>query len=590
LDLAERAQAYTNAAGVAVALLRGKNLLVRTCAGSAPEVGALIPASDAFIAECLNRRRPLCCRDVESDPRVGPMFRAMKTRSLIAIPICGQPEMRGVMVVIAPLPNAFQPTHTAILMTLSDIIGTKLAAREAPDMRVEIVDNPPPALTMASESAPEMKAAEMPVVAPAPIQMTPHPVETAPTPIRVEAAPVLVAQRPAPVIVAPRPATSPVAPAASSEHLETNPDAAHRKTVKLPNAPVQVAAPARPAARAPAPMVPPALLKDEPLPLVEATNVEPDPGLLNPAENPGRFEPQRALSSTTVTGPVRLVPVKIAPRPVVPVAVNTKPAPAAPLSIVAAPTLASLEALNEKSGKRRFLIPAIGVAAALVLAAVLWMYRSTSAEPAPPTIPVPAAVAVSGLPEAPVATDAQPLAKNASLTTTEPVAKPAIAEGTQPKPSKPSETQAAAAEAKHEPAKRVIEVAAAQPQPRLQAESDMSAPKLVLAAADPEGANLGKVHVAVPVPPKSELVAATLVSRTAPVYPPVAKQLGIHGTVVMSVAIGANGSVSDVRVTDGPMQLRNAAIVAVRQWRYKPATLNGQPVDSSAQVQINFTR
>ena len=563
LDLAERAQAYTNAAGVAIALLRGKDLLVRTCAGNALEVGTLIPASDVFIAECLNRRRPLCCRDIESDPRIGPTFRALKTRSLIAIPICGQPEMRGVMVVIAPLPNAFQPTHTAILMTLSDIISTKLAAREAPEMQVEIVDNPPPALTVAPEPAPKMKVAVMPVAAPATIQVAPASVQVA---------------------------SAPLTPALASPHFEAKPDTPQttaKQAVKRGDAPVQAAAPANPPASAPAQMVPAALLKDEPLPLVEAKNPEPDPGLLNPAEDPGRFAPQSAFGATAVTAPVRLVPVKIARKPVVPDAAASRLSPAAP---IAAPTLASLEALNEESGKRRFLIPAIGVAAALVLAAVLWMYRSTSAETAPPTIPVPAAVAVSPPPAAPVAADAQPLAKNVSLTASEPVAPPAIAEAAQPKPSKARETQAATPEAKHEPANRVSEVAAQQPKSKQEPEPDMPAPRLVLAAAGPEVANLGKVHVALPAPPKSELVAATLVSRTAPVYPPVAKQTGIYGTVLMSVTIGANGSVTDVRVIDGPMQLRTAATVAVRQWRYKPAMLNGKPVDSNAQVQINFTR
>ena len=135
LDLAERAQAYTNAAGVAIALRRGQELLVRTSTGAAPEVGSIIPMSDGFITDCLKSRRPLCCRDTESDSRVGPLFRAMKTRSLIAIPICEHRDAKGVMMVIAPLPNAFQPTHTAILMTLSDIIASKLAARNAmPEM------------------------------------------------------------------------------------------------------------------------------------------------------------------------------------------------------------------------------------------------------------------------------------------------------------------------------------------------------------------------------------------------------------------------------------------------------------------------
>ena len=53
LDLAERAQAYTNAAGVAIALRHGKELLVRTSTGAAPEVGSIIPMSDGFITDCL---------------------------------------------------------------------------------------------------------------------------------------------------------------------------------------------------------------------------------------------------------------------------------------------------------------------------------------------------------------------------------------------------------------------------------------------------------------------------------------------------------------------------------------------------------
>jgi periplasmic protein TonB len=58
----------------------------------------------------------------------------------------------------------------------------------------------------------------------------------------------------------------------------------------------------------------------------------------------------------------------------------------------------------------------------------------------------------------------------------------------------------------------------------------------------------------------------------------------------MSVSISPQGSVTAVRVISGPPQLREAAISAVRQWKYKPAMLNGQPAESAAEVQINFTR
>jgi TonB family protein len=69
-----------------------------------------------------------------------------------------------------------------------------------------------------------------------------------------------------------------------------------------------------------------------------------------------------------------------------------------------------------------------------------------------------------------------------------------------------------------------------------------------------------------------------------------AKQLGISGAVIMSVTIAKDGSVSAVRVTAGAMQLRQAAINAVKKWRYKPTTLNGQTIESIAEVKVNFTR
>jgi protein TonB len=254
--------------------------------------------------------------------------------------------------------------------------------------------------------------------------------------------------------------------------------------------------------------------------------------------------------------------------------------------ITATPALKSWEAPREESIKRRILLPGLAVAAVLVVTVVLWLHRSTSAETAPPAIPIPAAVAVTLPAATPVETPAPPVAKSESAVKSAPAAKPAVEEHSQPKPAKTVETQAVPPP-KPQP---VIEIAAAQPKPKVEPEPEMPAPKLAPAANDAAVANLGKVHVALPVPPKSELVAATLVSRVAPIYPAVARQMGISGLIVMNVTIAPGGTVSAVRVTDGAMQLRSAAADAVRQWRYKPATLNGKPVESSAQVQVNFTR
>jgi len=558
LDLAERAQAYTNAAGVAIALRRGQELLVRTSTGAAPEVGSTIPMSDGFITDCLRSRRPLCCRDTESDSRVGPLFRAMKTRSLIAIPICEHRDARGVMMVIAPLPNAFQPTHTAILMTLSDIIASKLAARDAmPEMDIAFANASEPAPVVSAEPVvqPEVTAAPVampaPVVAAAPVAK-PAPVET-------------VAAAPAAVAPAPKPA-EPVSPFRDAKPLATEP--------ATTPAPVASAA------------VPAALLRTAALPLPEEKiEAKPDPGLLSPSEDPTRFKPVGSIASSTTASPrPEFVPIDL--KPVAPMLKAAAPiaASAAHPAVFkdAMPAIAAWEAPAAETNKRPMLLGAAAVAAALLVAAGLWVFRSTSKEVPPPAVSVPAPVAAA-LPPAAAAAAPVPAAVKA-----EAPAKPAVAQQEQTKPSKPAES--VAVEPKHQPATPVFEIAAAQPKPKQELEPEMAAPKLSLASSDAAVSSISKLPVALPARPKSELVPATLISRTAPVYPPIARQMGTYGAVLMSVTISPQGSVTAVRVISGATQLRQAAISAVRQWRYKPAMLNGQPAESTAEVQINFTR
>ncbi|MFI5087291.1 MAG: TonB family protein [Terriglobales bacterium] len=554
LDLAERAQAYTNAAGVAIALRHGQELLVRTSTGAAPEVGSIVPMSDGFIADCLRSRRPLCCRDTESDSRVGPLFRAMKTRSLIAIPICEHRDARGVMMVIAPLPNAFQPTHTAILMTLSDIIASKLAARNAlPEMDIEIANVQAPVVSAEPVVLPEVAAA--PVAMPAPV-VTAAPVAK-PAPVETAAA------APASVTPAPKPA-EPVSPFHDAKPLATEPA----------TTPAPVASPA----------VPAALLRTAALPLPEEQiEAKPDPGLLSPSEDPTRFKPVSSIAwSTTASPRPELAPINLKPvAPILKAAVPMAASAAHPAVVnYVMPTIAAWEAPAAQTNKRPMLLAA-GVTAALLVVAGLLVFHSTSKEVPPPAVSVPAPVAVA----LPPATAAAPVPVAVKAGTR---AKPAVAQPEQPKASNPAES--VAVEPKHRTVTPVIEIAAAQPKPKQESEPEMAAPKLSLASNDAAVSSISKLPVALPARLKSELVPATLVSRTAPVYPQMARQMGTYGSVLMNVTISPEGSVSAVRVISGATQLRQAAISAVRQWRYKPALLNGQPTESTAEVQINFTR
>jgi TonB family protein len=71
-------------------------------------------------------------------------------------------------------------------------------------------------------------------------------------------------------------------------------------------------------------------------------------------------------------------------------------------------------------------------------------------------------------------------------------------------------------------------------------------------------------------------------------YPLLAGQMAIQGSVLLETLIGTDGVVEEMRVLSGPTILVSAAREAVRQWRFKPYLVNGQPVETQARVTVNF--
>src|SRR6266850_6672907 len=84
----------------------------------------------------------------------------------------------------------------------------------------------------------------------------------------------------------------------------------------------------------------------------------------------------------------------------------------------------------------------------------------------------------------------------------------------------------------------------------------------------------------------STVVPSELVSKVAPTYPEGAKRFGIRGKVVISARVTKTGSVTDVSAVSGPPLLQDAAISAVKKWRYKPSTSDGKPIDSKVEIVI----
>jgi len=101
-------------------------------------------------------------------------------------------------------------------------------------------------------------------------------------------------------------------------------------------------------------------------------------------------------------------------------------------------------------------------------------------------------------------------------------------------------------------------------------------PAAIAAAAIPRYKVGGLVHLAEPI------------FRPDPVYPPLARQMRVAGSVELVAVIGADGRIKELRLTRGHPLLARAALDAVARWIYSPTTLNGVPVEVEAPITVTF--
>ncbi|MGH9503430.1 MAG: energy transducer TonB [Terriglobales bacterium] len=98
-------------------------------------------------------------------------------------------------------------------------------------------------------------------------------------------------------------------------------------------------------------------------------------------------------------------------------------------------------------------------------------------------------------------------------------------------------------------------------------------------------------HVATPqrVRVSQGVTQGLLIRKIQPSYPPLARQARIQGSVLLQAEISKDGSIQNLRLISGHPMLAPAAIEAVKQWKYKPYILNGEPVEVETQITVNFT-
>ena len=91
-----------------------------------------------------------------------------------------------------------------------------------------------------------------------------------------------------------------------------------------------------------------------------------------------------------------------------------------------------------------------------------------------------------------------------------------------------------------------------------------------------------------PVEVPAESLQKLLINRVAPVYPPLARQARIQGTVFLKVIVSKAGEIRDLEVISGHPMLVPSATEAVRKWRYTPYVKDGEPIEVTTTIQVHF--
>ncbi len=542
LAVAIRAQNFTGSSGVAIALTEGQEMVCRANWGtSAPEVGAKLSSENSFTGLCVRRGEPLRCDDAQSDPRVDPeACRALGISAIAVAPVRRGLKVIGVIAAFSDTPHAFTDKHLLILTTLSEVI-------------VELLDDPHPVRPL--PQAVEAAASNL---------MRATGVAQAPAAPRVEKSAVTsVVQEPAAPPVEEVPLVAPAAPVP----LEKAPE---RSTAR-DSASDQLAGSRKDE-------IWPSALNSDPLP-------QPPKAALPPPRSQtslgGDHGPAPQPTKTGHTGEAASGGLKLVKPPV------SMPAPDFGPEL----TFSGFEA--DASPGRRWLLLAAVLAIFAVLAAAGWrlqMARNASMTKHAPAATAPGPETAHPQPEPAQPAEPAPVAAEHVL-----VSSPRKA-SVAPSPAKAAPASEQLSEAGDVTVRRgpqpVVEDAgpvrrpatgASRPAPAPEAQ----APQLALAAPDLPAA-LAKPTPTAVTGPISRVVPAQLNHRVEPPYPDAARRLGVSGKVVMKATITRSGTVGSVRWVSGNDMFRDTTVAAVKQWRYKPASLNGQPVESDLEIVLQF--
>ncbi len=258
------------------------------------------------------------------------------------------------------------------------------------------------------------------------------------------------------------------------------------------------------------------------------------------------------------------------------------------------------EALADGGWQKYAFAPESLVVIALLLCIAIgipmWLMHKKPATAAPTT------VAQSSVPAQTAAVPAQTATTQAANAVAPSVANGKTPAETQGKPQDPNATKTQTDQTQRDnptPTTQVISPAPEAPKAVAKNEEPAAAEPPPMPGAVPgAGGGLGNLVKDMPnTVPKlagqklrvsSGVAQGQLTHQVTPQYPSQARQERVQGTVVLQAVIAKDGSVEKLSVVSGPSQLTKAAMEAVRQWRYRPFALNGEPVEADTQINVNF--
>lgn len=533
--IVERIIELTSATGAAVALGSPENLVCMASGGGAPEVGTQIPPGAGLTGECVRRRKMVHCQNAQNDPRVGP---DLNLGSAVVIPLMVNGDLRGVLEAFSVKPYAFNLRSLDSLEKLADAV-VFLNYGIVTQRRLASVTP----LSDAKSATGTMRA------------FNPTPTDTV--------------SRPAMAMPSQTQSTSAMAPSASASQTFARPvtqSASSSQSLARPVVPIKPEPP-----------------KIEPIaaPVKSAPVIAPSPA---PAQRPA---PHRVI-----VDPLAMEDVEE------PVVVRRPPVRA---------TERRAEKIEVKSGKGRLVFVAAILLAVVAVPTYFWQQRQGPKENAAQTSTAPAdesGATTTYQPQqvvetpslTPVAATTAPaaLSRTNTVIPSASVSTPAVSKTTTIQAVEPEKKAAhkEAVSAVEEPEPMMIasgrsvrshkpdagdEVAPAPPQLSVPTQSAVplalpgttSVPKLT--------AEVAKVRS-----------GGVIIRQISPIYPTNARAMGLQGQVELQIRVNKDGSVADIKRISGNPILANAAMDAVRRWRYEPFKVDGQPIEMDTNIKLNF--